>query len=137
MKVGLDGKDVTRGNLAQGVVCLELSDNSFYPCTTIVESPEVEGHQSEICNQCLVVILAELEQRKLLVRLIRLGPLNNDEAVRMGPAHRLVSKFGCLHTPTNRGIMQVGQLAFDGLGELGHNDKWARLSSSHSMILWS
>jgi len=123
MKIGLVGKEVACRNLAQGVVSLQFPDDPFDPCPTVVEAPEVEGLQIEIRNQYLVVVLAELEQRKLFVWLFWLGSSDDHKTVGMRPASGLISKLGCLHTQTDMGVMEVGQLAFDGPGELGHNDK--------------
>src|SRR5918995_1931179 len=97
MQVSLVGKEVTRGDLAQGVVSLEFSDNALDACSTIVEAPEVEGPQIEIGNQHLVVIFPQLEQRQLWVRLFGLRSSNNHEVVRMGPANGLIRELGCLH----------------------------------------
>jgi hypothetical protein len=123
MKVSVVGKEVTRGDLAQRVISLELSDNPFDSCSTIVEAPEVDGLQIEIGNQDLIVVPPELEQRQLWLGLFGLRSSNNHEAVRMEPAKRLIIEFGCLHSCTDRGVFQVSQLAFDRSGESGDDDK--------------
>ena len=123
MKVSVVGKEVTRGDLAQRVISLELSDNPFDSCSTIVEAPEVDGLQIEIGNQDLIVVPPELEQRQLWLGLFGLRSSNNHEAVRMEPANRLIIAFGCLHSCTDRDVFQVSQLAFDRSGESGDDDK--------------
>ena len=123
MKVSVVGKEVMGRDLAQRVISLELSDNPFDSRSTVVEAPDVEGPQSEIGNQDLIVVTPELEQGQLLVQLFGLRSSNNYEAVRMKPAHRLITKFGCLHSWTYRDVFQVSQLAFDGSGESGDDDK--------------
>jgi hypothetical protein len=102
MKVSVVGKKVPRGNLAQRVISLELSDNPFDSRSTIVEAPKVEGSQIEIGNQDLVLVPPELEQRQLWLRLFGLRSSNNYEAVRMEPVKRLIIELGCLHSCTDR-----------------------------------
>src|SRR6058998_316753 len=123
MKVSVVGKEVTGRDLAQRVISLELSDNPFDSCSTIVEAPEVDGLQIEIGNQDLIVVPPELEQRQLWLGLFGLRSSNNHEAVRMEPAKRLIIEFGCLHSCTDRDVFQVSQLAFDRSGESGDDDK--------------
>src|SRR5262249_366359 len=123
MKVSVVGKEVTGRDLAQRVISLELSDNPFVSRSTVVEAPDVEGPQSEIGNQDLIVVTPELEQGQLLVQLFGLRSSNNYEAIRMNPANGLIIKFGCLHSCTHRDVFQVSQLAFDRSGESGDNDK--------------
>ena len=47
MKISVVGKEVPGRDLAQRVISLELSDNPFDSCSTIVEAPEVDGLQIE------------------------------------------------------------------------------------------
>ncbi len=101
MKIGLVGKEVTCRNFAQGVVSLEFPDDSFHPCSVVVEAPEVEGLEIEVGHQHLVMILAQLEQRELLAGLLRLRPPDDYKAVRMQPTSRLIGKLGCLHPMTD------------------------------------
>ena len=65
----------------------------------------------------------ELEQRQLWLGLLGLRSSNNHEAVRMEPVKRLIIEFGCLDSCTDRDVFQVSQLAFDGSGESGDDDK--------------
>ena len=123
MKISVVGKEVTGRDLAQRVISLELSDNPFDSCSTIVEAPEVDGLQIEIGNQDLIVVPPELEQRQLWLRLFGLRSSNNHEAVRMEPVKRLIIEVGCLHSCTDRDVFQVSQLAFDRSGESGDDDK--------------
>ena len=143
MKISVVGKEVTGRDLAQMVISLELSDNPFDSCSTIVEAPEVDGLQIETGNQDLIVVAPELEQRQLWLGLFGLRSSNNHEAVRMEPVKRLIIEFGCLHSCTDRDVFQVSQLAFDGSGESGDDDKvsFALLPASrgaapHARNLW-
>ena len=101
MKIGDVGKEMTCGNFAQGVVSLEFPDDPLHPCSVVVEAPEVEGLEIEIRHQYLVVILAQLEQRKLFGGLFWLRSPNNHKAVRMEPTRRLIVKLGCLYAMTD------------------------------------
>ena len=137
MKISVVGKEVTGRDLAQRVISLELSDNPFDSCSTIVEAPEVDGLQIETGNQDLIVVPPELEQRQLWLGLFGLRSSNNHEAVRMEPVKRLIIELGCLHSCTDRDVFQVSQLAFDGSGESGDDDKASFALLQHSMILRS
>src|SRR5262245_66539579 len=100
MKVSVVGKEVTGRDLAQRVISLELSDNPFDSRSSVVEAPDVEGPQSEIGNQDLIVVTPELEQGQLLVQLFALRSSNNYDALRMKLAHRLITKCSCLKFAT-------------------------------------
>jgi hypothetical protein len=68
-------KKVARGNAAESIVLFELLDEEFDAGAVVVEAPEIERLQGHIGDQDLVVISAQLEQRQLLGRLLRLRRL--------------------------------------------------------------
>ncbi len=107
MKISLVGKEVTCRNLTQSVISFEISDHALDSCAAIVEAPQVEGPQTEIGNQDLIMVPAELEQCQLLVRLFGLRSSNHYEAVRMGPADGLIMELGRLHTLADQDVVQV------------------------------
>lgn len=73
MEVRLVGKEVTRGDAAQGIVALELFDQQLDASAIVVEAPEVERLQGEVGDEDLVVIPTELEERQLFGGLLRWG----------------------------------------------------------------
>src|SRR2546430_16485842 len=118
MKVSVYGKEVTGRDLTQRVISLELSDNPFDSCSTIVEAPEVDGLQIEIGNQDLIVVPPELEQRQLWLGLFGLRWSNNHQAVRMEPPKWLRIPLRCLDPRTPRDAYQVRPVALDSPGDV-------------------
>jgi hypothetical protein len=96
VKVGFVGEEVACGDTAECVIPFELANDQFDAGAIVVKAPEVERLQSEIADQDLVVVAAQLEQRQLLARLLGLEAANDHEAIGTCPTGGLVAKLGDL-----------------------------------------
>lgn len=113
MEIGFVGEEVASGNTAQGVLPFELLDQQLDSGTVVVEAPQVERLQRQICNQNLVVIRPEFEAGQLLGRLLRLGPPDHDEPIGMRPPSRLVAELGYLDPAAGTDVPEVREFALD------------------------
>lgn len=88
MEVDLVGKEVLGGDASRRILALELPDDQFDPRAVVVQAPEVQRLERQIRDQDLVVVLAKLEERQLVGRLLGLGSADDDEAIWAGPPSR-------------------------------------------------
>lgn len=123
MEVGFVGEEVPGGDAAQRIVALELFDDQFDPSAVVVKAPEVEGLQRQVGHQDLVMIAAELEERKLLGGFFGLRAADHHETIGMFPASRLIAELGDLDPAARTGIAQRRQFPFDWGGQARHNDE--------------
>src|ERR1700730_1338453 len=72
LKVGFVGEEVACGDTPECVIPFELANDQFDAGAIVVKAPEVERLQSEIADQDLVVVAAQLGQRQVLAPLLGL-----------------------------------------------------------------
>lgn len=123
MEVGFIGEEVTGGDLAQGVVSLQLADEEFDPGAVIIKTPEIQRLEGEVGDQDLVMVLPLFEERQLFGGFFGLRSPDHYEPTRMGPSKRLVTELGHLHPLGGRGVTKMREFPFDRSGQLGDEDK--------------
>ena len=128
VEVGFVDEEMMAGDTSECVISLELANDQFDAGPIIVKAPEVEWLQSQIGDQDLVMVAAQLKQRQLLARLLGLEPAYDYEAIAARPAGGLVTELGDLNAAAWSSVAQVSEPALDGAGQAGDDDE-AGLSS--------
>jgi hypothetical protein len=120
MKMNLIGQEAVGRDTSQGEAFFEFPDIQFASGSWLVEMPYSFRAQCKIGNKCMIKIIFEFPERKLIFLFFGfgLGTANYNEAMRFFPIVRLVGKPGRLPTAFPEGMIAKDLNLF--LNRLGH-----------------
>ncbi len=107
MKMNLIGQKTVGRNIAQRKSFFEFSDIQFASGSGLVKMPYPFRTQRKIGNKCMVKVIFEFPECKLIFFFFDfwLGPADYDETVRSFPIPRLIGKLSRLPTTFSEGMV--------------------------------